>query len=274
MLEHGNNMTPTKAAARAVRQPVLPMMNSPAKNEDAQGKAALTNLKEKDVREDNIKAGASQGGEVITPPSSGERKNPTRKTKVYTNYADFEEDLGGELVDGEEFEAYDAQSPIDPRGNKRKHNAKTSSSGGTKPSPSKRLRMEHHAPKPQRPESEMTEQEKEVVMNMTYTNLDDVAGFRPSQHGEIMKKMFGGFEKGRAMLRPNLHSYVPDPESLPARITLPPIVDSRNGVPRKMGDKLMEEVQDTVRRNLVERYGWQFKMPAIVSSSMQALSIH
>jgi hypothetical protein len=278
-LAHGNLLTGTPGGSTVRRQKLFPL-SSLTRVKDADVEAALAKIKAEernDLKTNN--AAANQTDEVITPPSSGERKNPGRKTKVYTSYAELEEDL-----EEEEAEVRIAQSPVSIKLGKRKF--PETSPVVHKLFEAKRARMEQPAhmqaatpllkPKP-------SGQDNLPTGYNAFAGFDQGRDIGQSKHSKIMETMFGNQKLGQSVLAPNLYNYTPAPESPPTKFSSsppkfpssPPKFSSspslfaRNGgqVPRKSGEEFMESVRPQVRKNLNERFGWQLEDPGAVSIS-------
>lgn len=279
-LAHGNLMTVTPNSSR--RSTMLPASAmTPKKDIDAE--AALKKVKEEDSKESAMKGSAkkestakesvtkkkkkaaAQAGDAMTPPSSTERKNLRRKSKAQTNYAepddDFEEDHSP---------VRKAQTPIGGLGSGKRKMAGSPSPANDESPTSKRTRKDCsiglQGLPPIRLPPKMSEEEKK---NM---NSNDKQGLN---HHHVMDSMFNHFKEGQAMLKPNLYSYTPAPQSTYAKVPAPvqPKPYVPNGGPRPSGEEFMEIIRPKVRAKLAQRKGWPYELPAGVSRRTPAWSM-
>ncbi|KAK7181999.1 hypothetical protein PSPO01_11962 [Paraphaeosphaeria sporulosa] len=261
-LAHGNSMTATPTASTARRR-VFP----PTEIKDPQAEAALAKVKKEMAEEAPAKKKTGKSTvaaqEITTPPSRNERTKLQRKAKKNRGLAEVET----ESDDGDDNEVLvrDQLSPFGGPGSKRRLDFQDASSAN-EDSPNKRARMKWpermKAPTPLPAEWDMTPQEKANLQEKIYANLAGANGLRSSQHPSTMKDRFGvdtvpsrAYPGTHAQGQPVVYLSTSTPRS---RQVLIPKTISRNGKPRKSGDKLVAEIQEKVRIKLHERYGWTY----------------
>ena len=263
-LAHGNLVTATPGSSLGRGTKMVPVKPLTPKK-DAKAGTPLETVKEEDRKEDRKESAAKESpakkrstaqGNAMTPPSSGERRNLGRKSKVHTNYAEPDDES-----EEERSPLPKARTPVGSvGGGKRKIAGSSSPANEQSPTPKRARTMDMQALPPLRPSPKTWGPQKNTDMN----NSDE------SKHSKIMKSMFGHSPEGRAILEPNLYNYTPAPESNYTRVpALPqPVPAAQNGVSRMSGEEFMEKiVRPKVRKNLAERYAWPYETPAVVSRS-------